>query len=136
MSSILKIKSIISDPPSRPIFLVDGKSVNGSLRLISGKKVSVLCESDSYPSPTYLWTLTRRSEYRGQYLDVSKLDKSDTWQCTVTNNMTLPNKTTAYGNNSAKLQVHLLCEYLNYYIIFKDVLCSSFDKIFYSKKMI
>ena len=101
--------SYISDPPSTPIFVVNESKVNRSINYISGNNVTILCKSDSYPLPTYIWNSSTTSGYIGQYLNLTKVVRSETWQCTATNNMTLPDDAIISRQGSAKLTIHLLC---------------------------
>ena len=103
-------KCKISDPPSKPIFVVDNRILNDSLRIIPGNNLSVCCKSDSYPYPTYIWN-SANSEYTSQCLDFSKITGNETIQCTTTNNMKLPNNTIISGSNSAKLKIHAMCKW-------------------------
>lgn len=95
-------KIILLDPPAKPVFRVNGENVSGTVKMIEGSTMTILCLSDGNPAPdSYKWVYPGGTN-SGQEMTISAVHRGRTgsYSCVVRNTMFPTIGTRRTGNNT------------------------------------
>lgn len=103
----------VLDPPAHPVFRINETNITGSVKMIEGGTMTVLCLSDGKPDPdSYIWVFPGGT-YSGPAITISAVhrDRTGTYSCSVQNTMSPTIGHIVRGNNQNSFSLDVLCKY-------------------------